>query len=263
MTRPVPRMYRVIAGLLRPLLRATMRRDWRGAAHLPAEGGFIAAGNHLTNVDPLVFAHYLYNHGAAPRFLAKHTLFAVPVVGWVLRRAGQIAVERDSASALAALEPARDALAQGLCVGIFPEGTFTRDPDLWPMTAKLGVARLALSARVPVVPVAQWGPQDVLARYGKVLHVVPRRTVRVEAGPPVPLEDLYGREDDPQALREATERVMAAITEILAGLRGEQPPARVYDTRRDGDPRAAELAARAERKRARRAARTTHSERDA
>lgn len=253
-------MYRAVAGLIRPLLRVTMRRDWRGAEHLPAEGGFIAAGNHLTNVDPLVFAHYLYNHGAAPRFLAKHTLFAVPVVGWVLRKAGQIPVRRDSASAISALEPARQALAEGLCVGIFPEGTFTRDPDLWPMTARLGVARLALSARVPVVPVAQWGPQDVLARYGKVPHLVPRRTVRVEAGPPVRLEDLYGREEEPEALREATERVMAAITEILAGLRGEEPPARPYDTRRDGDPRAAELAA---RKRARRGRPTTPTERDA
>ncbi len=256
-------MYRAVAGLLRPLLRATMRRDWRGAEHLPAEGGFIAAGNHLSNVDPLVFAHYLYNHGAAPRFLAKHTLFAVPVVGRVFRLAGQIPVERDSASAVAALEPARKALERGLCVGIFPEGTFTRAPDLWPMTAKHGVARLALSARVPVVPVAQWGPQDVLARYGKVPHLLPRRTVRVEAGPAVPLEDLYGREEDPQALREATERVMAAITEILAGLRGEEPPARVYDTRRDGDPRAVELAARAERRRARRARTDTRTERDA
>ena len=256
-------MYRAVAGLLRPLLRVTMRRDWRGTEHLPAEGGFIAAGNHLTNVDPLVFAHYLYNHGAAPRFLAKHTLFQVPVVGWVLLKAGQIPVRRDSASAITALGPARAVLAQGACVGIFPEGTFTRDPDLWPMTAKLGVARLALSARVPVVPVAQWGPQDVLARYGKVPHVFPRRTVRVQAGPPVPLEDLYGREEDPQALREATERVMAAITEILAGLRGEQPPARAYDTRRDGDPRAVELAARADRKHARRARTKPRTERDA
>ncbi len=252
MTRPVPPIYRAAATVIRPILRLTMRREWRGAEHLPPAGGFIATGNHLTNVDPLVFAHFLYDHGAAPRFLAKHTLFDVPVLGWALRRTGQIPVRRDTATAAESLEPARASLAEGLCVGIFPEGTFTRDPELWPMTARLGAARLALSTRVPVIPIAQWGPQDVLARYGRVPHLVPRRTVRVHAGPPVTLDDLYDRATEPAALREATERIMAAITAMLADIRGEQPPARPYDTRRDGDPRAEELAARAERRRARR-----------
>ncbi len=248
-------MYRTAAAILRPILRMTMRRDWRGVEHLPAEGGFIAVGNHMTNVDALVFAHFLYDHGAAPRFLAKHTLFEVPVLGWMIRKAGQIPVRRNTTSAADALGPAQAALAEGLCLGIFPEGTFTRDPDLWPMTARLGAARLALSVRVPVIPVAQWGAQDVLARYGKVPHLVPRRTVHVHAGPPVDLDDLYDRAAEPEAVREATERIMSRITAMLAEIRGEEPPARVYDTRRDGDPRAEELAARAARKGARRARR--------
>src|SRR5690625_3375887 len=225
-----------------------MRREWRGAEHLPREGGFIAAGNHLTNLDALVFAHFLYDHGAAPRFLAKHTLFGVPLLGWALRQTEQIPVHRNTSAARESLEPAREALRRGLCVGIFPEGTFTRDPDLWPMTARPGVGRLALTTRVPVVPIALWGVQDVLARYGKVPHLVPRRTVHVQAGPPVLLDGLYDRPTDPEALREATARVMAAITEQLAGLRGAEPPPRVYDTRRDGDPRAEQLAARAARR---------------
>ncbi len=232
-----------------------MRREWRGAEHLPREGGFIAAGNHLTNLDALVFAHFLYDHGAAPRFLAKHTLFGVPLLGWALRQTEQIPVHRNTSAARESLEPAREALRRGLCVGIFPEGTFTRDPDLWPMTARPGVGRLALTTRVPVVPIALWGVQDVLARYGKVPHLVPRRTVRVQAGPPVPLDDLYDRTGDPQAQREATDRVMAAITGMLAEMRAEQPPARPYDIRRDGDPRAEELAARRARKQTRRTAR--------
>src|SRR5690625_2067115 len=245
-------MYRFAAALIRPMLSAAMRRDWRGSEHLPEQGGFIAAGNHLTNLDALVFAHFLYDHGAAPRFMAKHSLFDVPVLGWALRATGQIPVRRNTASAREALEPARVALGEGLCVGVFPEGTFTRDPDLWPMTARPGVARLALATRVPVVPSALWGVQDVLARYGKVPHLVPRRTVHVQAGPPVLLDDLYDRPTDPEVLREATARVMAAITEQLAGLRGAEPPPRVYDTRRDGDPRAEQLAARAARREARR-----------
>src|SRR5699024_853123 len=102
------------------------------------------------------------------------------------------------------------------------------------------------------VPIAQWGPQEVLARYGKVPHLFPRRIVRVQAGPPVDLDDLYERAAEPAAQREATDRIMAAITAMLAELRGEQPPDRIYDTRRDGDPRAEQLAARARRRQARR-----------
>lgn len=255
MTRPVPPVYRFAAALIRPMLSAAMRRDWRGSEHLPEQGGFIAAGNHLTNLDALVFAHFLYDHGAAPRFMAKHSLFDVPVLGWALRATGQIPVRRNTASAREALEPARVALGEGLCVGVFPEGTFTRDPDLWPMTARPGVARLALSIRVPVIPIALWGQQEVLARYGRRPHLLPRRTVRVQAGPPVYLDDLYDRAAEPAALREATERVMAAVTAMLADMRGEEPPARPYDTRRDGDPRAEQLAARAAAKQARRSRR--------
>ena len=245
-------MYRFAAGIVRPILRLAMRRDWRGSEHLPAEGGFIATANHLTNLDALVFAHYLYDHGAPARFLAKHTLFSVPGLGWLLRKAGQIPVHRDTTTAGHALEPARRLLQEGQTVGIFPEGTFTRDPDLWPMTARLGVARLALSMRVPVIPVAQWGAQEILPRYGKSVRLLPRRTVRLQAGPPVDLDDLYARATEPAAQREATERIMAAITTMLAAMRGQQPPDRPYDTRRDGDPRAEELAAKAARRRARR-----------
>src|SRR5690606_7429769 len=198
--------------------------------HLPREGGFIAAGNHLTNLDALVFAHFLYDHGAAPRFLAKHTLFGVPLLGWALRQTEQIPVHRNTSAARESLEPAREALRRGLC-------------------------RLALTARVPVVPIALWGVQDVLARYGKVPHLVPRRTVRVQAGPPVPLDDLYDRTGDPQAQREATDRVMAAITGMLAEMRAEQPPARPYDIRRAGHPRAAEPGARRRRQQTPRTAR--------
>ena len=60
-------------------------------------------------------------------------------------------------------------------IAIFPEGTLTRDPDLWPMAARTGAARMALEAGVPVVPVAQWGAQRLLGRYSKVLKPIPRK----------------------------------------------------------------------------------------
>jgi 1-acyl-sn-glycerol-3-phosphate acyltransferase len=213
------------------------RREWGGAEHLPVEGGFIAAGNHMTNVDPLTFAHYLYDNGFAPKILAKSSLFAVPVMGPILRATGQIPVHRNTSKAGQSLEAAVKALHDGECVAVFPEGTLTRDPDLWPMAGKTGVARLALTTRAPVIPIAQWGPQDLLGRYGTMLKPIPPKKVTIVAGPPVDLSDLYGRPQDSAVLRQATGRVMDAITVLLEEIRGEEAPAQRYVWRRsvDGD----------------------------
>lgn len=56
-----------------------------------------------------------------------------------------------------------EGIGQGELIGIYPEGTLTRDPNLWPMTGKTGAARIALTTGCPVIPVAQWGPQELLA----------------------------------------------------------------------------------------------------
>ncbi|MEE6282263.1 lysophospholipid acyltransferase family protein [Georgenia sunbinii] len=250
-SRTMTPVYRVAANVILPIMRLVARRDWQGAEHLPKTGGFIAVGNHVTNLDAVVFAHFLYDHGAPPLFLAKHSLFEVPVFGAALRSSGQIPVHRNSAGASAALGPARKVLDSGNVLGMFPEGTFTRDPQMWPMTARTGAARLALATQVPIIPVAQWGAQDILGRYAKVPHLLPRKTLHVHAGPPVHLTDLYDRPTDPAALREATERIMRTLTGMVADIRGEQPPARMYDVRTDGDPRAAQLAAKAARRRVR------------
>ncbi|WNB84661.1 lysophospholipid acyltransferase family protein [Cellulomonas sp. ATA003] len=218
--------------MVRPLLFSMTRPDWHGTEHLPTDRGFIAAANHMTNVDPLTFAHYLYDTGFAPKILAKSSLFRVPVLGPILRATGQIPVYRNSAQAGDSLRAAVDAIAAGECVAVFPEGTLTRDPDLWPMVGKTGVARLALTTQAPVVPIAQWGAQDLLGQYKKVLKPFPRKRVTVVAGPPVDLDDLYGRPLDTATLREATERVMAAITVLLEGVRGGTAPAVRFDVRR-------------------------------
>ena len=226
------RAYRNVARVIRPLLLAITKRDWRGAEHLPATGGYIAAANHMTNFDPLTFAHFLYDNGVAPKILAKSSLFTIPVVGRVLTATGQIPVHRNTVQAGQSLDAAVAALAEGECVAVFPEGTLTGDPDLWPMVGKTGVARLALTTRVPVIPVAQWGPQDVLGRYSKLPRPIPPKEVTVAAGPPVALDDLYGRPLDAATLREATGRVMAAITALLEDIRNEKAPAETYDPRR-------------------------------
>ncbi|MBC7290528.1 MAG: 1-acyl-sn-glycerol-3-phosphate acyltransferase [Actinotalea sp.] len=228
--------YRAIARLVRPVMMAVTRRDWRGMEHLPRDGGFIAVANHMTNVDPLTFAHYLYDNGVAPKVLAKSSLFSVPLFGRLLRASGQIPVFRNSARAGESLVAAEAALADGECVAVFPEGTLTRDPYLWPMLAKTGVARLALTTRVPVIPIAQWGPQDLLGPYSTLPRPIPPKRVTVVAGPPVDLDDLYGRPLDAATLREGTDRIMGAVTRLLADIRGETPPTTPWDPRRESRP---------------------------
>ncbi len=226
------RAYRVLARIVRPFLAATTTRDWHGAEHLHQGVGTIVAGNHASNIDPLTFSYYLWVNGVAPRILAKDSLFRVPVLGRVLIATGQIPVSRGTATAGRSLDAAAEALAAGETVAVFPEGTLTRDPDLWPMAAKTGVARLALSTRAPVIPVTQWGAHRLLGRYKKVLKPFPRKKITVVAGPPVDLTDLYGRPMDGPVLREATERIMSAITHQLETIRGEVAPAEPFVWRR-------------------------------
>ena len=211
------------------------KRDWRGGEHVP-DGGAVVVVNHVSHVDPLVFAHFLYDHGRLPRFLAKDSVFRVPFVRTVLRGAKQIPVLRESGNAAAAYAAAVDAVRRGELVAIYPEATLTRDPDLWPMVGKTGAARVALETGAPVIPVAQWGPQEMLPPYTKKPHLLPRRTMHVRAGPPVDLTDVAGREPDADLLHEVTERIMAAVTDLLVEIRGEQPPAVRFDPRQSGLP---------------------------
>ncbi|MGW7418111.1 lysophospholipid acyltransferase family protein [Streptomyces sp. NPDC054863] len=226
--------YRLAAVIAKPPLLVLFKRDWRGMEHIPADGGFITAVNHNSYVDPLSYAHWQYNTGRVPRFLAKAGLFKTPFVGMMLRGTGQIPVYRETTDAMTAFRAAIAAIERGECVAFYPEGTLTRDPDMWPMAGKTGAARVALETKVPVVPVAQWGANLAMPPYakGKKTHFFPRKTLQVQAGPPVDLERFYGLEPTPDVLREVTEVIMAAITELLAEVRQEPVPAEVYDHRR-------------------------------
>ena len=230
----LPWAYRFAAVLLRPLLMVLTKRDWRGVENLPSEGGFVVSPNHISYADPLPFAHFLYDNDSAPYFLAKDSLFTIPVFGWIVRRSGQIPVYRNSAAAADAYRAAVEAVRAGKPVAIFPEGTITRDPDLWPMRGKTGAARVALETQCPLIPIAQWGPQDILSPYGHRPSLFPRKTMHMYAGPPVDLDDLYGRPIDARTLREATDRLMDRITDLLAVLRDEQAPTERFEPRKHG-----------------------------
>jgi 1-acyl-sn-glycerol-3-phosphate acyltransferase len=227
--------YRLAVRLLRPALRAVTRRDWRGAENLPATG-FVACSNHLSHIDPLTLAHVLVDHGIPPRYLAKEAVFEVPVVGRIVAGAGQIPVKRESVDAARALEAAVAAVRAGECVAVYTDGTLTRDPALWPMVGKTGAARIALTTGAPVVPIAQWGPQEILEPYGKRLHVLRRPLVHVWAGPPVDLSPWQARPLDAVVLREATAAIVRAITGLLEQIRGETAPADRWNPRAHDQP---------------------------
>ncbi|WP_156163740.1 lysophospholipid acyltransferase family protein [Demequina maris] len=235
MPTPASRFYRNAARPLQALMTSVTKKDWHGAAHLPADQGFIAVSNHVSYADPITLAHFLYNNGHPPRILAKESLFRAPFIGWLLRGFDQIPVHRGTSRAAEAVDAAVDVLERGDMIAMFPEGTLTRDPDLWPMVGRTGVARMALSTGVPVIPVAQWGAHRLLPRYGKMVHPIPRKTITVVAGPAIDLDDLRGGDLDTATLRAATDRIMATLTTMVADIRGETPPEKPYDVRKQGD----------------------------
>ena len=220
--------FMLLAGIARPLMNVLMGKKWEGTGQLPA-GGFIAAPNHCTEIDPVVIGHMLYNQKRPPHFLAKAGLFKAPVLGALLRATNQIPVERSTAGANRSLQVAKEVVDAGGAIIIYPEGTLTRDPDLWPMKGHTGAARLALQTGAPVVPMAHWGAHEVFPRYAKRFHVFPRKTVRVLVGEPVDLSAFADRPMDRATLSEATDVIMDAVTALLATLRDEEPPAERWD----------------------------------
>ena len=201
---------------------------------LPKSGAVVIAPNHYSEIDPLVMGVVIWKLGRAPRYMAKASLFTVPVIGWLLRRSGQIPVERAGSRGANPLGSANLLAENGLAVVVYPEGSLTRDPELWPMRGKTGAVRLALTAGVPLIPVAHWGAQLVMPRYGKKISLFPRKDIRVRFGDPVDLSAFDGRTLNNSALTEATELLMNAIADLQGELRGEKPPHPRWDPAKQG-----------------------------
>lgn len=223
-----PSIFWPLAALVIPVVSLIAKIRISGSEKLPKDGSFILAPNHYSEFDPIIVGIAVWRSGRAPRFMAKQSLFDVPVLGWLLRATGMIPVARTSSAA-----SARQTMAQseklvelGRGVIVYPEGTLTRDPGLWPMRGKSGAVRLALADGIPLVPMAHWGTQEIMGRYQKGLSLWPlRKPVQVIIGDPIDVSDLRGRAGEPAALNEATNRLMNAITALLEELRDEKAPA--------------------------------------
>ncbi len=231
------RTYKICAGILIPIISLITKRSWSGAENIPKSGAAIVASNHLSYFDVLNLTHFLFRNGRAPRYLGKVGVFKVPIIGRIILAAGQVPVERETPSAGKAVDHAKRLLESGHLLGVYPEGTLTRDLDHWPMVAKTGLARLALSTNTPVIPVVQWGSQVLMPTYSKKLKLFPRTKITIVAGKPVDLSPWRGKADDPQALIEATAKVMLEITKLLEEIRGQKRPEVIFDPHTSDLPR--------------------------
>jgi 1-acyl-sn-glycerol-3-phosphate acyltransferase len=235
--RSRPSLFWPLAVIVIPLVSILAKITTTDAHKLPREGAFVLAPNHYSEFDPLVVAISVFRTGRLPRFMAKESLFRVPVVGWILKRTGMIPVARASSASTAkqTMKQSRELVEHGRGVIVYPEGTLTRDPELWPMRGKSGAVRLALAGEIPLIPMAQWGTQHIMGRYQKGLSLWPlRKRVRVLVGDPVDLSDLRGRAGEQAAINEANDRLMSAITALLEQLRDEKAPAKRWNPAEHG-----------------------------
>ncbi|ALG13113.1 lysophospholipid acyltransferase family protein [Kibdelosporangium phytohabitans] len=212
------------------------KRVTRGTERIPRRGGAILVFNHVSHLDPVIDAVFVHRNKRVPRFLAKDSLFRIPVAGRIIAGAGTIPVYRGTSNAAESLRDATKALSEGKIVCIYPEGTISKDPEGWPMRSFPGVARLALTSDVPVLPIARWGTNHIYNGYTKKFSPFPRKTITTYVGEPVDLSQYRG-EDPPTntALVRVTELIMNDVKKLLAEIRGEQAPAGYFNPKKKAE----------------------------
>lgn len=187
---------------------------FRGLGHLPAQGGAVVASNHISYVDYLFVGLAAYRRGRPMRFAAKREIFEHPLAGPLLRRTGQLPVDREAGAGEVMARLVASAAA-GEVLGMFPEATIST--AFVPKRAKIGAARIALQAGVPLIPAAVWGSQRIKTK-GAPPHArtfPPGIAVSVAFAPPVDLSD-----GDPRA---ATNRLMGSVGALVGDLQRTYP----------------------------------------
>ncbi len=214
-----------IAGAVVPAMNIISRITVEGGQNIPKTGPFILAPCHYSAIDPVIMGLAVWKSGRVPRFMAKASLFRVPVMGSILRWLGQVPVEREGKErAVAPMQAAQKLAAAGQGIIIYPEGSLTRDPEMWPMRGKTGAVRMALDANMPLIPAAHWGTQVLMPRYSGKIRFFPRTPIRVLIGEPLDMSRFEGKPRDQKLLAEATDYLMAEIARLQSVLRGEPAP---------------------------------------
>ena len=201
--------------------------------NLPKTGGVVFVTNHISHFDPFALGHTSGSAGRVPRLLGKASLFKIPMVGRIITSAGQIPVYRDSAEAADAFREAVDAVEKGECVGVYPEGTITRDPDVLADDRQDRRGPDRADHRLPGDPDREVGSAGgVRARTGPADPAAAaqddagdrRRTGRPERVP--------GQADHQRAVAQGNRSDHARGRRPARRLRGETPPAELYDPRK-------------------------------
>ena len=205
-------LYEILHPVVSPLAKAVWRPTIEGLENVPLKGGLLIASNHLSFVDSMVIPI------VAPRkvvFMGKAEYFEGSGVRGALQRAwfggmGMVPVNRDDTrAAIDSLQIALDVLRGGLAFGIYPEGTRSRDGRLY--RGRTGVAELALTAGVPVVPVGLQGTENIQP----IGHRFPRRAkVTIRFGAPISFAGRFENVPRGRARREATDEIMTAIQKL-------------------------------------------------
>ena len=224
--KTAPVMYRALHTVVPPIAKVLWRPTVTGLENVPATGGVILASNHLSFADSIVIPVLV------PRkvvFLAKSDYFEGPGVGGMLSKAwfsglGMLPVDRDDAkAAIASLDVALEVLDRGEAFGIYPEGTRSRDGRLY--RGRTGVAHLALTAGVPVVPVGLLGTENLQPVGSRFPRLVP---LTVSFGRPIEVAGRFHDVPLGKARRSLTDEIMAAVQALTgqesAGIYNERAP---------------------------------------
>lgn len=218
--------------LIKMLARGFFKIEYEG--RLPKTGGLVVVANHQTDLDGFILAELARISGRRARFLAKVELFKVPVVGWIMRSCRHIPVIRFTERAKEAINPALEAVKQGECVVVFPEGMLTQDPAYYPMKPRPGAAVVAITAGVPLVPVMIEGAYNLRpCGWGGLLHIrwkKIRTKVKVKVLEPVDTSDLTG----PDEAKIAITRAMQIIKAEVCKERAVKEVTPLWDARMEG-----------------------------
>lgn len=197
--------------MFRPGVKIFLRPKLEGAQNIPKHGAVIMASNHIDAGDTFTLPALIHRRMVigAKKELFQGTTFSRKVVAWFMKAVGMVPLDRSGGRASAtALGPVEQALADGHLVGIFPEGT--RSPDSRLYRGHTGMARMALEAQCPIIPVGMVNTHLVRNRIG----IPTMKNARIVIGEPLDYSQWYGRADEVKVLRWVTNDVMAHIQQL-------------------------------------------------
>jgi len=207
--------WRAGLAIVGPALRLLFRIRSAGVERIPRSGPAILAANHVSALDGILLAYLVAQRGRPTRYLVAAEFFDKRFHGFWLRRFKQIPIRRGMGDS-GALDEAVATVQAGAIAGIFPEGTVNPPPGAPLLRGRTGVARIALAAGAPVIPVGIWGTQVRWPRTGLTFRRPLRPSVALTFGPPIEPKGDPSSLDDIQAF---TTIVMTRIAEQVTAAR--------------------------------------------